>query len=1172
MLTAVTATGETRKSGPLPPEAKRRTIASYAKLPLHFEANHGQTDEQVRFLARGSGYGLFLTATESVLVLRKPEAAGAGEASRPPGGVLRLKLLGANPRPSMEGREELPGKSHYFIGNDPKKWRTDVPHYARVNYKDVYPGVSLTYYGNQSQLEYDFIVDPGGNPGLIRLRIEGADEIRVDAEGNLVMSLPGGEVVEKAPAVYQEVDGARKAIEGRFVLRGRGEVGFEVGSYEADRPLVLDPVLMYSTYLGGSDYDQGLAIAVDASGSAYVTGQTTSPNFPTANPIQAAKGGFADAFVAKLNAAGSALVYSTYLGGGSTDGGQGIAVDASGSAYVTGWTASTDFPTANPLQPARGGGLNDAFVAKLNAAGSALVYSTYLGGGGDDAEQGFGIAVDASGNAYVTGLTTSLSFPTANPLQAANGGGIDAFVSKLNAAGSALVYSTYLGGGSNDEGFGIAVDASGNAYITGRTTSSNYPTANPLQPANGGGLDAFVSKLNAAGSALVYSTYLGGNVDDEGSGIAVDVSGNAYLTGIARSTNFPTANPLQASIAGNWDAFVTKFNAAGSALVYSTYLGGSSYDAGVSIAVDAPGNAYVTGHTASTDFPTVDPLPGGATAFVSKLNAGGSALVYSTYFGGSGGEGCLGIAVDVSGNAYVTGYTAATDFPTVNPLQATNAGGLDAFVAKIGSNSADLSVAKSDGQAMVGAGNSLTYTITVTNGGPNPVTGATVTDTFPASLSGVTWTCTAASGSSCGSASGSGSINQTVNLLVGGTATFTAAGTLDINASGTLSNTATVTAPGGTTDPNLSNNSATDVDTIIPGANLAITKTDGQTTASPGQAITYTIVASNAGPNPVTGATVSDIVPTSLPTPTWSCVPAGGATCTAGPGAGNINDTVNLPVGSTVTYTLSGTVSPNPSSLSNTATITPPAGINDPNVSNNSATDNDTLLCFSETDAVPDGRLTLATVASGATVWFAATLRIGNAYSVELKNLTGTAPPGTLTVFSGDDGCSGTNTLATTDTSTIDPSGTGGISRASFTATGTQSFYRARLVNTTSAPVTLSFGWSDTTLFSPAWSTNGSFDTFYSFQNTTGAAINGTLTLLDTTGSVLATFNIMLPAGRTAGTHTAALGVTRNRTGTARFTHDGPPGALVIEAAIANFSISPAYVQPVKFQPVREAK
>jgi hypothetical protein len=697
ILAAAASTPDSPGSVRPAPDARLPVIAGYGKLPLHFEANQGQTQDQVKFLARGSGYGLFLTPTESVLVLRKTKAAEPrdsvtgrdGAVARPsePRAVLRMKLLGANPRPVVAGREELPGKSNYFIGNDPKNWRTNVPQYARVELRDVYPGVDLTYYGNQGQIEYDFIVSPGADPRQIRFGIEGAEKLSVNAEGNLLLTLPGGEVVQRPPEIYQDVDGGRRAIDGRFVLTGAREVGFEVGAYERSRPLVLDPLLVYSTYLGGSAQDEGQAITVDTSGSAYITGVTESNDFPTANPMQAANAGGRDVFVAKLSASGSGLVYSTYLGGSGWDQGMGIALDESGNVYVTGLTDSIDFPTVNPFQAARGAGVN-AFVAKLNAAGSALVYSTYLGGNGND--HGYGIAVDASGSAYLTGMTSSNNFPTANPLQGSNGGGVDAFVAKLSPAGSALVYSTYLGGRDEDVGFGISVDASGNACLVGHTRSTNFPTANALQAVPGGAQNAFVAKLNAAGSALVFSTYLGGSGYEFGQGIAVDREGSVYITGETGSTNFPTVNPIQASPGGNADAFVAKLTPDGSALVYSTYLGGSYLDGGSGIAVDTWGNAYVTGYTNSSDFPTVNAIQaeGGARFdFVAKLNASGSALVYSTFLGGHNIQLWSAIAVDSSGNGYVTGQTNAVDFPTVNAFQASLAGHLnysDAFVTKIG--------------------------------------------------------------------------------------------------------------------------------------------------------------------------------------------------------------------------------------------------------------------------------------------------------------------------------------------------------------------------------------------------------------------------------------------------------------------------------------------------------
>jgi len=610
---------------PFAAAAEARVSQSYGKLPLHFEANQGQTHQDVRFLARGSGYSLYLTAGEAVLVLTQPNPDAKrdlrstperlGTQARGTPVVVRMSLVGAAPKPLLSGREELPGKANYLIGKDPAKWRTNVPTYAKVHYRAVYPGIDLVYYGNQRQLEYDFVVAPGADPERIVLGFQGGERLEINAEGELVLHAGGGALRQQKPVIYQEINGVRTRIEGRYVLKDAHRVGFQVAAYDQSRPLVIDPTLVYATYLGGSISDDGYGIAVDAAGSAYVTGLAGSTDFPTASPLQAAYGGGGDAFVSKLNAAGSALLYSTYLGGSGEDYGYGIAVDADGSAYVTGQTTSTDFPTVNPLQAANGGGVSDAFVSKLDATGSALLYSTYLGGSGRDG--GSGIAVDADGSAYVTGQTTSTDFPTVNPLQAASGGGADAFVSKLDAAGSALVYSTYLGGSGGDGGAGIAVDAAGSAYVSGSTSSTNFPTANPLQAASGGGLtDAFVSKLNAAGSALVYSTYLGGSSRDAGRGIAVDAAGSAYVTGWTTSTNFPTASPLQSAKAGFTDAFVSKLNAAGSALLYSTYLGGGFGDNyGLGIAVDAAGAAYVTGRTNSADFTA------GCTAPCTVLNA-----------------------------------------------------------------------------------------------------------------------------------------------------------------------------------------------------------------------------------------------------------------------------------------------------------------------------------------------------------------------------------------------------------------------------------------------------------------------------------------------------------------------------------------------------------------------
>ena len=728
------------------PRGQSRIVEVYGKLPMSFEANRGQTASDVKFLSRGSGYSLFLTSTEAVLSIGKqpPNQIRAGKSSEIGGEVLRMKLVGANPDPEVTGQEELPGKSNYFIGNDPSRWQTNISTYAKVRYKNVYSGIDMIYYGNRQQLEYDFVVAPGADPRNIRLAFpsrdepgspahsdalgwrEGAVPIKIDDQGDLVLTAIGSQLRLHRPVVYQEVDGSRQSVAGNFVIEDAGQVGFEVARYDMTRPLIIDPTLVYSTYLGGSSADEGIAIAVDSSGSAYVTGWTTSTNFPTTgSAFQAAKQGAAtssDVFVTKLNAAGSALVYSTYLGGGtsgsgtstyaSNDNGSGIAVDSSGNAYVTGTTQSTNFPTtAGAFQIANAGGTGcytaasptfcaDAFVTKLNPTGSALVYSTYLGG--VDYDYGYAIAVDSSGNAYVTGSTFSTNFPTLSPFQSAHASDStrrDAFVTKLNAAGSGLSYSTYLGGNNSDGGTGIAVDASGNAYVTGYTFSTNLlVSSNAYQKVNGGGTsctgvacaDAFVAKFNTNGTGS-YFTYLGGSAADGATAIAVDSSGNTYVTGYTSSSNFPTsASAFQKTYGGSQDAFVTKLNSAGSALLYSTYLGGSGNDQGNGIAVDSSGNAYVTGFTLSTNFPTLIPFQaangGNFDAFVAKLNpalSGSASLIYSTYLGGSGNDYGYGIAVDSSGHAYVTGATPSTNFPTLNPYQPANGGNYDVFVTKI---------------------------------------------------------------------------------------------------------------------------------------------------------------------------------------------------------------------------------------------------------------------------------------------------------------------------------------------------------------------------------------------------------------------------------------------------------------------------------------------------------
>jgi hypothetical protein len=669
-------------------ETKSKVVSAFGKLPLHFVANRGQLDPSVVYYAKSEGATVY--CTEEGLVFgftrelrnRVMSLRAEGEAISEKLGFFTLTLkFSENRRVKPEARGELEGKVNYFIGNDPALWRTNIPTFAEVVYRDVYPGIDLVYSGEQRRLKYTFHLEPGADPNQIKMIYDGIEGLWIDDDtGELVIQTEWGEMRDAKPLAYQEISGIRKEVSISFLLIGEKSIGFAIGDYDPKFNLTVDPG--YSTYLGGSDWDLGYGIAVDGSGNAYVTGYTLSSNFPTKNPFQGAYGGGKyDAFVTKLNIDGQTLSYSTYLGGSDSDGGNGIAVDGSGNAYVTGGTYSPNFPTKNPYQGALSGN-EDVFVTKLNSDGQTLSYSTYLGGSSNDS--GSDIAVDGSGNAYVTGYTFSSNFPTQNPFQGALGGESDAFVTKLNIDGQTLAFSTYLGGSGSDPGNGIAVDGSGNAYVTGYTFSSNFPTQNPFQGALDGGSDAFVTKLNIDGQTLAFSTYLGGSGGDPGNGIAVDISGNAYVTGETWSSNFPTQNPFQGTSGGNVDAFVTKLNSDGQTLSYSTYLGGSNWDLGYGIAVDGSGNAYVTGDTNSSNFPTKNPfqgvLGGGKDVFVTKLNSNGQMLSYSTYLGGSSEDSGRDIAVDSSGNAYVTGVTGSSNLPTQNPFQGDLGGGGDAFV------------------------------------------------------------------------------------------------------------------------------------------------------------------------------------------------------------------------------------------------------------------------------------------------------------------------------------------------------------------------------------------------------------------------------------------------------------------------------------------------------------
>ncbi len=617
-------------------------------------------------------------------------------------GPIRMSFAGGRAT-ALSGEAPLPGVTNYFIGNDPKRWRTNVPNFARVAQKSVYSGVDVVYYGSGSHLEYDLVVAPGADPSAIRLRFDGADLVSMAGDAAVI---PAGDarIEMRMPRIYQ-ADGA---VTGRFIARGDHEIGFEVGAYDKTKVLILDPYFSYSTFLGGVSSDISRAIAIDATGAVYVTGQTFSPDFPTLPPYEDEFGGNGNVFITKLNPAGSALVYSTIIGGMNSQGGLGIAVDSGGNAYVTGATNSPNFPVVGAFQPmitsianTNNGVLSptqDAFVLKLNSAGNALLYSSFLGGSG--ADTGRAIAVDAAGNAYIAGNTQSLDFPVVNPIQRTKGDqnsfSNDGFIAKVNPSGSALVYSTFLGGVNDDQIAGLAIDGSGNVYVTGQTSSINFPTTpgayQATRPGLSGGTHAFVTKVNAAGTALSYSSFLGGSGTDQAFAITADASGSAYVTGFSNSRDFPVI-PLQQLIG---TAFAVKFTPDGSNLVFARNFGGNNSDNPSSIALDSSSNLYVAGTTTSSNFPFVnapeklsDIFVNGSffqIGYVIKFSADGSTIVYSTALGG-GSDFPQAIAVDSSNAAYVTGYTNTVNFPTVNPLQQNYGGGTEAFITKLADGS-----------------------------------------------------------------------------------------------------------------------------------------------------------------------------------------------------------------------------------------------------------------------------------------------------------------------------------------------------------------------------------------------------------------------------------------------------------------------------------------------------
>ena len=783
---------------------RARVVESYGRLPLSFEANNGQTDKEVKFLSRGQGYTLFLTRDEAVLSLRRspaPSAVGdkltaarsdAFKATAQNSAVLYMKLVGANPQTTVSGGDQQEGKSNYFLGNDPKQWQTNVSNYSKVRYENVYPGVDLVYYGNQQQLEYDFVVAPGIDPRTITLDVAAESAVthsrkskplRVSEDGDLLVVTKGGEVRFKKPTIYQpttalgihQIGGdpsaldASHPIDGRWVLKADNRVGFRVGAYDPSLPLIIDPVLSYSTYIGGTGTDGAFGVAIDISGNCYVTGFTTSANFPTKNPIQSQLAGGVDTFVLKLNRTGTALVYSTYIGGTGTEYPFGLAVDSAGDAYELGNTGSANFPTtpgAFQTTCASCANYPDVFLTKLNSAGSALVYSSFIGGSGDD--RAFGITIDSLNNAYFVGWTTSTDFPvTSGAFQTTNHGGIsDAFVAEMNAAGTDLVYSTYLGGSGQDIGFGIAVDAAGNTVATGYSYSTDFPvTAGAFQTSTTVNGAAWVTKLNVKGTAQIYSTYLGGtDGTSAGNSIKFDSAGNAYVTGYTCASDFPTtAGAAQTVFGGDCtnaggDAFVTKLNPTGTAPVFSTYLGGSGDDVGFSIGLDNANNVYITGRSSSSNYPTTPgafqpTMAGGYDTMFSILNPTGTKLLYSTYLGGSAVDVAFVMAVDKAGNAYIIGRTYSNNFPvTPGVLQGTLRGSTNAIVYKFSIGDQAWPMLLNFGSVAVGQ-TSAPLVTTLTNSGTTALTLSSQTIVGTAAtdytISGNTCGTSLAAGTSC---------------------------------------------------------------------------------------------------------------------------------------------------------------------------------------------------------------------------------------------------------------------------------------------------------------------------------------------------------------------------------------------------------------------------------------
>ncbi len=675
-------------------EANKNALVQYLELPLYFESNSGQLPSEIKYTTQRLGHSFYFTEHEIAIAvpIQKKQPEQKQEFS-----LLKMEFVKANQDLRLKGLDEQSCKSHYFIGNKSNQWHIDIPNYTKVIYENIYTGIDAVFYGNGQLLEYDLCVAPGADPNEVQMHFEGAKELTLDKEGNLhILTSADQQLFMQKPFIYQIKEEKKAEIFGEFVLLANNDIGFKIGQYDRNNSLIIDPILSYSTFLGGSGADFGLSLAIDNNGNAYVSGYAGSVNFPTTpGAFQGTLAGDIDIFISKINPTGTALIYSTYLGGSLNDLVNELQIDSSGNAYVSGSTLSTNYPiTLGAFQTTPPGPGFNVFLTKLDATGSSLIFSTFLGGSGNF-NQCASLALDSNGNSYITGLTTSTDFPvTPGAFQPTLNGAFNSFVTKFNSTGSALIYSTYLGGSQADQALRITVDSNDQAYTTGVTRSPDFPvTPGAFQTSLPGITSGYITKLNATGTALIYSTYLGGDDVDAPSGITVDNTGNAYIVGHSTSTNFPTTpGAFQTTFLGTQDAFALKLNATGTGLIYSTLLGGSVATQATSLALEPGGTIYFTGVTSSPDFPTTSDafqssLAGGQDIILTRLSADGSTLLYSTYMGGSGDDIGFGIALDGTGGVYIAGATASPNFPTTpGVFQPTLAGTNAAFIAKFQSS------------------------------------------------------------------------------------------------------------------------------------------------------------------------------------------------------------------------------------------------------------------------------------------------------------------------------------------------------------------------------------------------------------------------------------------------------------------------------------------------------